>query len=72
MFLRKQNKNTDISLSSLKILKTARRKVREIKMEFDPKGEVEKLISMKSNGAIPTIDQSQVYKTISNLNFDCA
>ena len=64
------NKNTDISLSSLKILKTARRKVRELKMEFDPKGEVEKLISMKSNGAIPTIDQSQVYKTISNLNFD--
>ena len=54
----------NIQGNTLDLLKEARSKVRELKVEFDPKGLTDKLISFKKGGNIPNVEASQIYKSI--------
>lgn len=54
----------NIQGNTLDLLKEARSKVRELKVEFDPKGLSDKLISFKKGGNIPNVEASQIYKSI--------
>lgn len=54
----------NVKATTLDLLKQARTKVRELKIEFDPKGTTDRLISFKKGGNIPNIEASQVYKSI--------
>lgn len=49
---------------TLELMKQARRKVRELKIEFDPDGTTGKLIGLKRQGNLPKVEASQVYKTL--------
>jgi len=48
----------------LDLYKQARSVVKEMKVEFDPKGTVDKLISFKKNSVLPTVEQDHVFKSI--------
>jgi len=54
----------NIAGDTLDIIKEARAKVRELKVEFDPKGTTAQLISFKKGGNIPTVESSEVFKAI--------
>lgn len=58
------SQSPSIQGNTLDLLKQARSKVRELKIEFDPKGTTDRLISFKKGGNIPNIEASQVYKSI--------
>lgn len=60
----------NISGNTLDIIKKARSKVNELKVEFDPKGTVDKLISKKRGSSLPTIEESEVYKNIMNSSIE--
>lgn len=60
----------NISGNTLDIIKQARSKVNELKVEFDPKGTVDKLISKKKGSSLPTIEESEVYKNIMNSSIE--
>lgn len=54
----------NITGNTLDIIKEARSKVRELKVEFDPKGTTAQLISFKKGGNIPTVESSEVFRAI--------
>ena len=56
--------------NTLDIVKQARSKVKELKVEFDPKGTVDKLIAKKKGSSLPTVEQSEVYKNIMNSSIE--
>ena len=58
------SQSPNIAGDTLEIIKQARSKVRELKVEFDPKGTVKKLIDFKKGGNMPTVESSEVYKMI--------
>jgi len=58
------SQSPNVQGNTLDLLKQARSKVRELKIEFDPKGTTDRLISFKKGGNIPNVEASQVYKSI--------
>lgn len=54
----------NIAGDTLDILKDARSKVRELKVEFDPQGTTQKLIGFKKGNNIPITESSEVFKAI--------
>ena len=60
----------NINPQSLNLYKQARSKVKEFKVEFDPKGTVDKLIAKKKGSSLPTVEESEVYKNIMNSSIE--
>lgn len=54
----------NIAGNTLDIIKEARSKVRELKVEFDPKGTTQKLIGFKKGNNIPITESSEVFRAI--------